>query len=177
MRTETYIALSKMLEKYSENQLGKILQSLLGLSLYETLNCPPECITLNLVEGVDIIVECKDFKYAIEVKTTKGRRINIGEKDFEGLKKYKENSYTPLMAILKIDLHSQWLFINPERLERKFFWNINEVYTDDIYKNVSEKVNGAFEELVLKHSQEIQDNGSNYLLEILKEKKIRCSGK
>ncbi|MEO0264646.1 MAG: hypothetical protein ABIM17_05315 [candidate division WOR-3 bacterium] len=150
---------------------------MLGLSLYEALKCPPECININLVEGVDIIVECKDFKYAIEVKTTKGSQINIGEKDFEGLKKYKENGYTPLITIIKIDLHSQWLFINPERLKRKSSWNINELYTDDIYKNLSEKVNEAFEELVLKYAQEIQDNGVRYLLDILREKKIRYSGK
>ncbi len=172
MRTDTYIALNKILEKY-ENEMGKLLQCLLGLSIYEALKCPPECININLVEGVDIIVECKDFKYAIEVKTTKGGQINIGGKDFEGLKKYKENGYTPLITILKINLHSQWLFINPERLERKFSWNINELYTDDIYKNLSEKVNEAFEELVSEHAQKSQNNGLSYLLEILKEEKIR----
>lgn len=177
MRTETHIALNKMLEKYSENQMGKILQCLLGLSLYEILKCPPECINIKLVEGVDIIVECKDFKYAIEVKTTTGEQINIGEKDFEGLKKYKQNGYTPLMAILKIDLLSQWLFINPERLKKKSSWNINELYTDDIYKNLSKKVNEMFEEMVLKYAQKVQDNGSSSLLEILKENKIRYSGK
>ncbi len=177
MRTDTYKALDNIFKKYREKQTGIILQCLLGLSLYATLKCPPECININLIEGVDIIVECKDFKYAIEVKTTKGRQINLGEKDFEGLKKYKGNEYTPLMAILKIDLHSQWLFINPERLGRKSSWNINELYTDDIYKNLSEKVNEMFEEMVSKYAQELKDSGSSFLLEILKEKKIRYSGK
>ncbi|MEM5831273.1 MAG: hypothetical protein ABIM98_09120 [candidate division WOR-3 bacterium] len=176
MRTEIYTALNKILKKY-KNQVGKILQCLLGLSLYKILECPPECININLVEGVDIVVEYENLKYAIEVKTTTGGQINIEGKDFEGLKRYRENGYIPLITILHIDLHSEWLFVNPERVERKFTWNIKELYTDQIYKNLSEKVNRAFEELVSKHVQKIQDNGLKYLLKILKEEKIRYSGK
>ncbi|MFN3739496.1 MAG: hypothetical protein ACK4TF_02330 [Thermodesulfovibrionales bacterium] len=172
MKTETYYKLKDLSKKYGSSNFGKIVQCLCALSFYEELNCPPEKMNVNLVEGVDIIVE--EPKYAIEVKTTSGERISFQEKDFEGYERYTE--YTSLFCILKIGLFSKLLLIKQGKLKRKKNWSINELYEDDDLKNLSKKINERFEQLIENNFTEISKNGLQYLLKQLRNKNIRYAG-
>lgn len=177
MKTETYWFLEDIIKKHNESETGKILQCLLALSFYHLLKCKPEHISINLVEGVDIVIDYDDFKYAIEVKTTSRNNINMGEKDFYGLEKYNEKGYIPIVCVLKINLFSEWLLISPKRLKRKLTWNVEELFTDDEFKNLGVNLNNIFEELLDEYAFQIKDGGLGYLLKILKKENIKYSVK
>ncbi|MCX7943941.1 MAG: hypothetical protein N2746_05470 [Deltaproteobacteria bacterium] len=179
MKTDTYYSLVEIINKHNESETGKILQCMLALSFHHLLNCEAKYITINLVEGVDIVVDLDEFKYAIEVKTTSRDAIKIGEKDFGGLEKYKEKGYIPIICVLKIDLHSEWLLIDLDKLRRrrKSTWNNSDLYTDDRFKELSKNLNSTFEKLLLEYATQIIENGLTYLLKILRERGIKYSGK
>ncbi|MEM4605941.1 MAG: hypothetical protein QW103_02820 [Candidatus Pacearchaeota archaeon] len=173
MQTETYNFLREISKNFSE--VGKVLQCLLGLAFYKALEkCNPYSISINLVEGVDINIECESFKYAVEVKITQGDHISLKKKDFEGLKKFKEKGYLTLIGILRLDLHSEWIFVHPEKFaKRKYTWKINELYTEDFFKELGKKINDLFESLILNYASQVKEKGLRGVLAILKKENIR----
>lgn len=177
MKTKTFDKLQKLSQKYPSNNFGKIVQCLCALAFYEELKCNPNEITVNLVEGVDIIINSEEQKYAIEVKTTSRKEISLGEKDFEGYKKFDEQEYISIFCVLNMDLFSGLLLIRQKNLRRKKTWLIDELYEDDDLKDLSKKINERFEQLIENHFAEIEKKGLNYLLEKLKKENIRYAGK
>lgn len=174
MKHDTYFTLEELWGIYRQNT-AKIIQCLLGLSFYEVLKSlnPHLSIRIHLVEGIDILAESSTYRYAIEVKTTyKDDKIEIGEKDFKGLESY--HGYIPILCVLKIDLFSEWLFIDPNRLKgKKLSWKINELYTDEEFKKLSQEVNEKFEELTINYGIHIKREGLIYLFSILEKEGIR----
>ena len=174
METDTYYKLKDILKKSGESQFGKIIQCLCALAFYKELKCSTKEIDLKLSEGIDIIINKENQRYAIEVKTTSKKEISLQDKDFEAYTKYPQ--YTPLFCILEINLHSKILLITQKRLARKKTWSIEELDTDDELKDLAERINKKFEELVKKNSEGIKNEGLRYLLEELKKEGIRYSG-
>ena len=174
MNQETYSIFKDISKKHKEREVGKICQCILALTFIE-IGYQPEKITVNLVEGVDLILE-GDSKYAIEVKTTNKNKITVGEKDLGELSKYKENGYISVLCALKIDLGGEWKLINPERLKRKSTWKFNELYTDIEFKELEKNINEIFEKKVKANAIEIRDKGLSYLIGILKKEGIKHSG-
>jgi len=176
MDTEVYDILIKIYEGCGAQIFGQICQDLLVLSIVET-GCNPESIEVHNIEGVDIVIDDSNFgKYAIEVKTTKGNTVNFGRKDCEGLRKYSENKYEVILAVLKIDLQKEWIFADASRKKIKSNLQVNALYTSDKYKEFAKKVNQNFERLVKENYKGILEKGEMYLREKLKEKRIKYSG-
>jgi Holliday junction resolvase len=176
METGVYFKLVDLRNRYGEQVLGQICQDLLALSFVK-IGCNPASISVHNIEGVDIIFDDNNFgKYAIEVKTTSNDEITFGKKDYDGLRKYLHNDYKPILAILKIGYFKDWVFIEGERLPRPCTLNVNGLYTSEEYKGLAEKINKAFEELVLCYGREILNKGQGFLKEKLKNEGIRYSG-
>lgn len=173
MEMKTYYSLKEISNR---KDFGKICQLLLTLSFYEL---GYQQITLNIVEGVDILLEGPE-KYAIEVKTTTGKEIHIGKKDYEGLKRYKDLDYVSILCVLQIDLPLEWRLINFERFEifeEKATWKINRLFTSEEFKELSKKLNEKFEFVLKKHIEKIKENGLRYLSDLLKKEGIKYTGK
>jgi len=172
MDTDVYYKLQQMKQKYGESRLGQICQNLLALSLSEILK--PQNIEVRNVEGMDIVIE--NPKYAIEVKTTSKSAVNFAEKDFKGLKDYKNRRYESLLAVLKLDMHKEWMFISTERLRHSGSYSIGRLFTDDKYKDFASQVQKCFEDIVKRYSERILSEGERFLKELLKEKGLKYSG-
>ena len=174
MDTDVYYKIKNIYKKCKRSQFGKIIQCLCALAFYEELKCSPKEIDVKLSEGIDIVINKENQKYAIEVKTTSQNGISLQNKDFEAHEKYSD--YTSLFCILKINLSSEILLIRQKRLKRKKTWSINELYTDDELKDLARRINEKLEKLIKEYSEGINQRGLKYLLEKLKEKNIRYSG-
>jgi len=176
MRGEVYYKLVDIRNRYGEQVLGQICQDLLAMSFVE-IGCRPEGISVHNIEGVDIIIDDDNFgRYAVEVKTTSGTKVTLGEKDHDGLKKYSNNNYRPLLAILKIELLRDWIFVDGNRLNGSGILYVDRLYTDARYKGIAEKINRAFENLLIRQYHEILNRGQSYLKEKLRDEGIRYSG-
>lgn len=176
MEAEVYYKLIDISNRYGERVLGQICQDLLALSFVE-IGCNRACISEHNIEGIDIIIDDNNFgKYAIEVKTTARDRINLGENYYDGLRRYADNNYKPILAVLKVDLFRDWIFVDGNRLKGASILYVDRLYTADDYKVMVEKINKAFEGLVIRHSQEILNRGQSYLKEKLRDEGIRYSG-
>lgn len=175
MKTETYERLSEILKRYDMKTSGKIIQCLLGLSFWR-LTPPPKNLEINLIEGIDIFVEHESLKYAIEVKTTTKDNITIGQKDLKGLEKYSASDYIPVIAVLKVDLHSNWIFKNALNMTKKLTWKVSELCSDKELDDLNAKVSPIYESLMCKHYIEIRERGLDHLLLVLKKENIRYSG-
>jgi len=175
MDTDVYSKLKNIHNKWKANIFGQICQDLLALSIAET-GCNPASIEVHNIEGVDIVIDDNNFgKYAIEVKTTYGETINFGEKDYKGLKKYYENNYVTILAVLKIDLDKEWIFVDAPKKPKSNLY-VNSLYTPDKYKDLAKKLNENFGKLVQENYEGVLKSGEKYLKERLKEKGIKYSG-
>lgn len=174
METKSYDNLRKILKIHKEGETGKILQCLLGLS-FSRMSYKPEKIEVNLVEGVDIVLEDEQYgKYAIEVKTTSRDKIRIEDIDLKKLESYEKNGYTAMVSILKISLYSKWLFIPLEKFKRKHTWNVDDLSTFND-NELSNKVNETFENLLSKYSDDIKKGGLRFMLDLLEKESIKFS--
>lgn len=175
METEVHFKLESILKKVRPREFGQICQDLLALTFVE-IGCPPESIEIRNIEGVDIIIDNEEWgRYAIEVKTTSGEAVKFGQKDFKGLKKYSENGYNSVLAVLKLDLTQKWILHNAKYLKPKKY-PVNSLYTDDEFKKLARDVNEKFQELVMKHYTDIQERGQDYIRNVLRKKGIKYSG-
>lgn len=182
MKIEICNKIRKLAKKYKEQEFGQILQDLQGLVLVE-LGCNPEKFELYNVEGIDIVIDDESFgKYAIEVKTTSGTSINVGKKDYDGLRKFSNNGYFSILAVLKYskdsNLCGEWILYNFKNLSGpKSNLSVNSLFTHDKLKDFANKINEKFEELVEKWYQEIAKDGVSWLREKLKKEGVKYSGK
>jgi len=172
--TDTYNNLTKIKNERKEKVFGQICQNFLALALSYIF--PPEKIEVRNVEGVDIVIDDQTNKYAIEVKTTSKNAINFSKKDYKGLQNYRCRNYKAILAVLKLDMHSEWIFKSADKLNSSGSKQVGELYTDEEYKDLARKVQEKFEEIVNKNSLNILSNGENYLIRLLKEKGLKYSG-
>lgn len=107
MRYETFVAL-RDINRLWPFESGKIIQLLLAISLDNRRG--GYSVTNRLSEGVDLEIVRGVKKFAVEVKTTEGRYVTLGEKDISGLRnKSLVDGYTPALAALQIQKSSDWV--------------------------------------------------------------------
>lgn len=172
MKTDTYDMLKRISEKHGPQEFGGICQDLLALSFFEITDALSK-LEVKDVEGVDIVLDSNLGKYVIEVKTTTKDTVNFEQKDHKWLKSYEEKKYTPILAVLKLALLSEWIFHDPKRLTPKSNLSVNRLYTADEFKKLAEDVNKKFESLVEEHYERILSEGRIYLIDELKLKGIK----
>jgi Holliday junction resolvase len=176
LNTDVYYKLKNIHKKWRGPTFGQICQNLLALSFAE-IGCNPASIEVHNIEGVDIVIDDTNFgKYAIEVKTTSRDTINFGEKDYNGLKKFSQKGYISILAVLKLDMMKEWIFANAKKLKPKSNLSVNSLYTDEAFMKKRNSINENFEKLVKENYEGILEEGGKFLIEKLKEKKIKYSG-
>jgi len=100
-------------EKHKTSDFGKVAQKLLAICF---CRLGYTHIEERGVQGVDLDVGKGAAKLAIEVKTTDGDGITIGEKDVSGLQRRAEDGYVPAYAILKVSLLSDWVIASARNI-------------------------------------------------------------
>lgn len=177
MSSDVYYKLLKVKEKYKGQIFGQICQNLLALSFAEKFE--GKDIEVRNVEGVDIVINSRDKKYAIEAKTTSGENINFAQKDFDGLQKHKDQGYEIILAVLKsadYETSAKWIFYNAKNLRAKTNLSVNRLYTDDVFKELAQSIQKLFEKLLTNYYTKILEKGQEYLIKLLKDKGLKYSG-
>lgn len=172
MKTEIYERLKTLHNKYGPQEFGKICQKFLAIAFQEAgYSCVAE--SERGVQGVDIgEVERGDEKYSIEVKTTITAHINYEQKDEEGLIYKKRQGYQPVLAVLKLDRFSHWLFARSDKLKAGRISIISlRAYRLD---NLEGEISRYFDEAVKEHYENTLEGGQNYLDTVLRQ--IRNKG-
>jgi len=105
MEAAAFLLLRQLRQSSVSSDFGKICQSLLALTLREN---GFSHVVNRLVEGVDIDGSGDLGQFAIEVKTTEGREVLVGDKDIKGWKDRSRDHYAPILAAVKISLLSEW---------------------------------------------------------------------
>jgi Holliday junction resolvase len=165
--------LKEILDKFGSKETGQICQNLLALCFVD-IGVLPSCIDVRNHEGIDIIIDDQNFgKIAIEVKTTSGSIINLGNKDYEGLDKYRKNGYIAVFAILKIDRYGEWIFYEPWRKVKSL--SVGQIYNSGKFK-FAEMLNDSFEKLLNDLFDDIMNFGCKFLDKKLKEMGLKYSG-
>ena len=72
----------------------------------------------HLSEGVDIEMTSGAMKYAVEVKSTEGSLVSLGNKDITGLRKKAADGYVPAIAVLRLHLSENWVIANSSNFSR-----------------------------------------------------------
>ena len=169
MTTETYEQLKKICDKYGAQEFGKLCQQMLALTL-DASNF--KVMEVRLVEGVDIDAMQDGEKYAIEVKTvTRNNTIYFGHKDREGLVKRKEDSYQSVVAVLRLDRFSDWMFAKADSIKP------GSVYIDKlrVYRltGLEKRISPFFDKTVSDHYAGTMKDGQRYLNDILRQKGVK----
>ncbi len=115
MKPKTLLLLKELQKSPFSSDFGKICQSLVALILREN---GFNHVVNRLVEGVDIDVSGQLGRFAIEVKTTEGEEVLIGEKDLKGWKDRSQDRYSPVLAALRISLLSEWTLSDASEVPR-----------------------------------------------------------
>ena len=134
MQYEVYVALRQICERWPEH--GKIIEKILAISFDDARGGFE--VESRSTEGVDIELINECLKYAIEVKTTSGVSILLAEKDIKGLlSKARKDGYIPVVAVLRIQFLSDWVFArandlvpnyySPERLRLKSIIDLESI--------------------------------------------------
>lgn len=121
------------------------------------------------VQGVDVDAAGKDGEnYTVEVKTTLARSVNFGQKDFDGLQKRKADGYKPVLAALRLDRFSNWIFADADKLKQ------GSIYIDFLkihrLEELEESICPSFDKAVLEHIEGTMREGQSYLDNVLSQK-------
>lgn len=115
MKTEIYEMLKELHDKYGAQEFGKLCQKFLAIGFRKA---GYNHIVERGVQGVDVDAAGeKGEKYSIEVKTTTAKSVKFEEKDVEGLQKRKEDGYQPVLAVLRLDRFSNWIFAKADTIK------------------------------------------------------------
>jgi Holliday junction resolvase len=151
MRSEVYLALRQINNRWL-GLYGKIVEKLLAIS-FDPLRGGFD-VENRSTEGVDIELVGTKGKYAVEVKTTSGSKVEIKGKDIEGLRaKAAKDNYVPAVAVLRLQLLDTWIIAKADHL-------LPNVYTPerlsrDSITELEQIGNGYFETTVLELKQDI----------------------
>jgi Holliday junction resolvase len=170
MKTGTYERLKKVYDKYYRTkEFGKLCQQLLAIAFDLSGFKVNE---VRLVEGVDIdVLAQRERKYAIEVKTTITKCVNLEQKDVDGLQKRKEDGYQPILAVLRLDRFSDWFFVKADKIKP------GSLYIDSLrvyrLRELEESVYSFFDKTVENHFEGIMREGQKYLNNFLQQKGVK----
>ena len=114
MKTETYDRLKKLHDKYGPQEFGKLCQKFLAIGFRMA---GYSHVVERGVQGVDVDAAGEEGEeYTIEVKTTSGKSVNFEQKDVDGLQKRKKDGYQPVLAVLRLDRFSNWIFAKADKI-------------------------------------------------------------
>jgi Holliday junction resolvase len=168
MKTETYERLRSLHDKYGPKEFGKLCQKFLAISFKMA---GYNHIVERGVQGVDVdAAEENGDKFAIEVKTTVTKSITFGQKDVDGLQKRKEDGYQALIAVLRLNRFSNWIFARADVMKP------GNKYIDSlrVYRlnKIEECITSFFDEVIKEHHEGAMCEGQKYLDEILRQKGV-----
>jgi len=168
MKIEIYERLIELHHKFGAQEFGKICQKFLAIAFQ--MNGYSHIVERG-VQGVDVDAAGKDGnKYSIEVKTTLSRSVNIEQKDFYGLEDRKKDGYRSVIAALRLDRFSDWIFANADRLKPgNIYIEIVKIHR---LKELEESIPTSFDEAVMEHYEGTLDEGQSYLDNVLKQKGV-----
>ncbi len=146
MQPAAFLILRQLQQSSFSSDFGKICQSLVALALREN---GFDHVVNRLVEGVDIDTSGDLGQFAIEVKTTEGREVLIGEKDIKGWKDRSRDRYAPVLAALRMSLLSEWTLCDATDLP-KGAHRIQRLRLHEIAP-LTKVVTSAFDGLVRRH--------------------------
>ena len=168
MKTETYERLKNVHEKYGPQEFGKLCQKLLAIA-FQMAGYPH--ILERGVQGVDVDAgsDAAD-KYAIEVKTTMTRCIKFEQKDVDGLQKRKEDGYQPMLAVLRLNRFSDWIFAKADTIKpgRKHIDSFRAYRLD----RIEDRIPSFWDEAIKEHYEGTMREGQKYLDDTLTRKGV-----
>jgi len=168
MRVDIYEKLEKIHKIYGPREFGKICQKLLAIAFQIA---GYDHIVERGVQGVDVDAASNDkTKYAIEVKTTTSTAVCFEQKDADGLQGRKEDHYHPVLAALRLDILSDWIFAKADKIRP------GSIYIDLLrplrMKELENEISHFFNQAVQKHYEGTVDGGQSYLDNILRQKGV-----
>lgn len=163
MKTETYERLKSLHDKYGPQEFGKLCQKFLAITFQRA---GYGHIVERGVQGVDVDAAGEsEKKYAIEVKTTATKSINFEQKDVDGLQKRKEDGYQPVLAVLRLDRFSDWVFARADKIKP------GNIYIDSLrvhkLHELEKRICPLFDEVIKEHYDGTTREGQKYLDNIL----------
>jgi Holliday junction resolvase len=166
MNTETYERLKKLYDEYGPQEFGKLCQKFLALAFQAAGYTH---IIERGVQGVDIdAANAKGEKYAVEVKTTATKTVVFDEKDVTGLEKRKEDGYQPVVAVLRLDRFSNWLFAKADAIKA------GTIIIDSLrsyrHRELESCVCPVFEKAVKDNFKGALEEGQMFLDKVLRQK-------
>lgn len=168
MKFETFEKLERLYKKYKAQEFGKICQKLLALSFQKAgFNYVGE--SERGVQGVDIGEAVRgEEKYSIEVKTTTKNIIRYEQKDAEGLLHQKNMGYQPVLAVLRLEIFSDWFFVKADKLKpgNIFIEGLRAYRLHDL----ENEINPLFDEIMEEHFVQTLKEGQKYLDNVLRKK-------
>lgn len=170
MKTEIFDRLKNLYDKSRPQEFGKLCQKFLAIAFQKAgYTCVAE--TERGVQGVDIgEVEKEDEKYTIEVKTTITNSIHYGQKDIEGLQYQKEKGYQPILAVLRLERFSDWIFAKADKIKPGSIY-INNLRAYRLHK-LEQSIQPWFDETIKEHFKDALQGGQEYLDNVLRQKGI-----
>lgn len=167
METETYERLKSLHTKYEPRRFGKLCQKFLAISFQMAGYKAVE----REVQGVDLDAagESGD-KYTVEVKTTETKSINFEPKDVDGLQERKEDGYQPILAVLRLDRFSDWIFAKADTIKP------GTLYIDSLraYRldELERCIRPLFNKVVKEHFDGTVREAQGYLDNVLRQKGV-----
>ena len=108
---KVYRYLTELYKKWSAQEFGRICQALLGLTFKEL----GYVTRMRWTERPDIEVTKNDKSYAVEVKATAEKSIQIEQRSLDGVLQQKNS--IPIFAILSMELNPKWIIVDAYKLK------------------------------------------------------------
>jgi len=168
MNTNTFEHLRQIRDKFGPGIFGKIAQKLLALAFYEA---GFHHVVERGVQGVDVDAAMEDTsRYTLEVKTTGGQSVPISRENIGALKDRAEDGYTPLLAVLRMQMFEDWLFAAvPLRQLQPGSVALNRLRSYRLTE-LEAFIRPKFEQIVDEHWSGVLARGEHYLIQILGDK-------
>ena len=168
MKTETYEQLKNLHYNYGPQEFGKLCQKFLAVAFQMA---GYSHIVERGVQGVDVdAAGKKGEKYAVEVKTTVTKSVNFEQKDVDGLQKRKEDGYQPVLAVLRLDRFSDWIFAKSDTIKS------GSLYIDSLrvyrLRELEGRICLLFDKAVKEHFGGTMREAQRYLDKVLQQKGI-----
>ena len=166
MNTSTFQRLQQIRDKFGPGIFGKIAQKLLALTFYEAGF--PHVVERG-VQGADIDAARDVVKYTLEVKTTEGQTVPISEENINALKDRVKDGYTPVLAVLRMQMFEDWLFaaVPLNRLQPGSV-ALSRLRSYRL-SSLEASIRPEFERIVNEHWSSVLARGEHYLIQTLGE--------
>ncbi len=167
MNTNTFQRLQQIRDKFGPGIFGKIAQKLLALAFYEA---GFSHVVERGVQGVDIDAATEDaIRYTLEVKTTKGESVPISEENIGALRDRAKDGYTPVLAVLRMQMFEDWLFaaVPLDRLHAGSM-ALSRLRSYRL-SSLEVSIRPEFERIVNEHWSSVLARGEHYLIQTLGE--------